>query len=332
MPGTACEDRSEVRCLLVGVRAHGGEEVYSKILRDRPPRRVRVSATLDFHKSCEWGRCRAWSEILLNRLVVPWVRFNLGFRVLDVDPSVDLVHVHSHPTVLRGLRDRPVVFSAGSSHYHYLRDYEKWNEARIRAIYARGRQVYRCVGAVDALLNYKRITVAYTFSEWARKVYLDFGVPAEKIRVLYPGFDIPEPVRRPDDGRIVYLFMGRQPRRKGGDVVLEVFRELRRALPGARLLYVTDELPTSDLEGVDVRPLVSASEVSAMYRQADIFVNPTRAEGFGFTNVEAQGHGLPVISTRLGAIPEVVEDGQTGFLVTPGDSRGLSLAMRRVSR
>jgi glycosyltransferase involved in cell wall biosynthesis len=68
--------------------------------------------------------------------------------------------------------------------------------------------------------------------------------------------------------------------------------------------------------------------VSDVYQAADVFVNPTRAEGYGFTNIEAQGHGLPVISSRLGAIPEVIEDGRTGILIDPEKPDELFSAMR----
>ncbi len=67
-----------------------------------------------------------------------------------------------------------------------------------------------------------------------------------------------------------------------------------------------------------------------IYPMADAFVMPSRAEGFGFTNVEAMSFGLPVISSRLGAIAEVVEDGATGCLVPPGDVPAISAAMERL--
>jgi glycosyltransferase involved in cell wall biosynthesis len=251
----------------------------------------------------------------------------MGFRVLQVDPTVDLIHVHTHPTVLLGARGRAIVFSAGSSNYLYLREYEHWPEERIRRYYDRARWVYPTVGAIDNLLNFDSITLSYTFSNWARAAYLSFGVPAEKIHVLYPGFDIPlGPSRRSTDD-VTYLFLGRQPHRKGGDMVLSAFRELRASQPRSRLIYVSDVLPREEL-GVEPRPLVSMHEVSQLYSQADVFVNPTRAEGFGFTNVEAQGHGIPVISTQRWAIPEVVKDGVTGLLVEPNDYTKLLSAMR----
>ena len=67
-----------------------------------------------------------------------------------------------------------------------------------------------------------------------------------------------------------------------------------------------------------------------IYPMADVFVMPSRAEGFGFTNIEAMSFGLPVISSRVGAIPEVIDDGVTGVLVHPGDVRELLSAMERL--
>jgi len=317
--------------LLVGVRGHGGEEVYCRLLCDHPPDGVRYSATLGFHASCSGARCLSGRERILNRLVHPWAAPDQGFRVLSLDDSFDLVHIHTHPTVLNGLKERPVVFSAGSSHYHYLRDYEGWSEARIRRRYNRARTVFPALGVIDSLLTHSRVTIAYTFSEYGRAPYLAWGVPRSKIRVLYPGFDIPHPRPASADRDVRFLFLGRNPRRKGGDLVLEAFQELRRACPAARLVYATDDPPESPIGGVDAIPLVPHEHVGALFGSCDVFVSPTRAEGFGFTNVEAQGFGLPVISTRVGAIPEVVEHGKTGVLVEPGDATGLLVAMRQLA-
>lgn len=316
--------------LLVGVRGHGGEEVYSTLLARTEPPGFASSVTLDFHRSCGGARSRGGAEVLLNRLVRPWLRFDLGFRVLRVDPSVDLVHVHSHPTILRGLGRRPVVCSAGSSHLHYVRDYERWSAEKIAVRYARARRLYRRLGVVDPLLNHEQVTLAYTFSRHARRTYLEHGVPPWKIRVLYPGFDVPEPAPRPRRPGVTFLFMGRQPARKGGPDVLAAFARVRTTLPDARLLYLTDEPPARAIDGVEAGPLVPAAEVPSVFARADVFLSPSRAEGFGMVNVEAHGHGLPVISSRLGAIPEVVEDGGTGLLAPPGDVDALAAAMRRL--
>ena len=58
---------------------------------------------------------------------------------------------------------------------------------------------------------------------------------------------------------------------------------------------------------------------------------PTLAEGFGFTNVEAMSHGLAVVSSRVGPIPETVDHERTGLLVSPGDVDALAQAISRLA-
>ena len=86
-----------------------------------------------------------------------------------------------------------MVFSAGSSHFQYLIDYERWSRETILRRYARARRVYAPLGVIDPLLNPRSVTLSYTVSESARRVYRDFGVPEDRIRVLRPGIDEPTP-------------------------------------------------------------------------------------------------------------------------------------------
>ena len=72
-------------------------------------------------------------------------------------------------------------------------------------------------------------------------------------------------------------------------------------------------------------------EVASFYQTAELFVLPTLYEGYGMAVAEAIAHGLPVISTRTGAIPELVGE-SAGLLVPPGDVRALSEALARVLR
>jgi glycosyltransferase involved in cell wall biosynthesis len=63
------------------------------------------------------------------------------------------------------------------------------------------------------------------------------------------------------------------------------------------------------------------------YAKADLFVLPSRRESFGLVLAEAMAAGLPVIATQVGAIPEVVKDGETGILVPPEDPSALANAV-----
>lgn len=72
------------------------------------------------------------------------------------------------------------------------------------------------------------------------------------------------------------------------------------------------------------------SDVTSLLRGSDLLVLPSRLEGFGLVLLEAMETGLPVVGTRVGAIPEVVADGETGILVPPRDPDALAAALLRV--
>jgi len=73
---------------------------------------------------------------------------------------------------------------------------------------------------------------------------------------------------------------------------------------------------------------VGYSEMPALYRSADVFVFPsTWEEPFGISIVEAMASGIPVVATKVGGIPEIVREGETGRLVPPGDPQSMAEAI-----
>jgi glycosyltransferase involved in cell wall biosynthesis len=122
---------------------------------------------------------------------------------------------------------------------------------------------------------------------------------------------------------------------KGYPLLLDAFAEARRMMPSLRLLIVGDGPARTDIErrvagaGLsDVVRLVGAQRALGDYLAAmDVFASAAVSEGFGINFVEAMGSGRPCVAFRLGGIPEVVVDGETGLLVTPGDIGAMASAL-----
>jgi glycosyltransferase involved in cell wall biosynthesis len=72
---------------------------------------------------------------------------------------------------------------------------------------------------------------------------------------------------------------------------------------------------------------VSTDQLPQLYHESSVFCLPTRREPFGIAFVEAMLHGLPIVATRVGALPDMVQDGSNGYLVEPGDPEALARAL-----
>jgi glycogen(starch) synthase len=176
-------------------------------------------------------------------------------------------------------------------------------------------------------------------------------VEAEKVVVVPNGIDPDEILRlTPKDpadfvkralpalknASPLFLSVGRLEAYKGFSDVLMALRALERDLPPTWAWAVVGEGPErAALEhmqpaGGHVHFLGRASEglLHALYASADIFVHGTHFEGSSLVTLEAMAHGLSVVATRAGGIPDKVEHGLTGILVEPGDVGALAEALR----
>jgi glycosyltransferase involved in cell wall biosynthesis len=127
----------------------------------------------------------------------------------------------------------------------------------------------------------------------------------------------------PDD--VLLLYVGRLSQEKK----VEQFRPVLDAIPNARLALVGDGPYREELEHIfagtktNFVGYLHGEELSQAYASADAFVFASALETFGLVVVEAMAAGLPVISSRVGGIPDVVQEGKNGYTFDVGDIDGL---------
>ncbi len=167
----------------------------------------------------------------------------------------------------------------------------------------------------------KQFLVASSFT---RLTLIENGAPAESIRVIPYGVDlecfVPPARQRDTSGPLRLLFVGTINQRKGMKYLLEALRLLGQAPVELTVCgRVVDDLALfRPFESqVRVRPSVSFPELLAAYREADLFVFPSLAEGFAHVLLESLASGLPILSTTRTAAPDLIEEGRQGFIVEP---------------
>ena len=172
------------------------------------------------------------------------------------------------------------------------------------------------------------------------------GLRIDPSRVRFAPHGLPdvtagvEPERWGDRGPGL-LFVGRLEPRKGIDVLLTALPRLFTAVPGLSVTVAGDD-PSGHRErfaltapaDVTARTRflgrVDDRRLRALYAGADVFVAPSRYESFGLVLLEAMMFGVTVVASATGGMAEIVEDGESGLLVPPGDSEALAAALERV--
>jgi glycosyltransferase involved in cell wall biosynthesis len=201
--------------------------------------------------------------------------------------------------------------------------------------------------AERAALSFARRVIVT--SQWTARALARYDVPIEALRVAEPGIDGQAP-RRPaqrdldatsrpgETAPLQLLCVATVTPRKGHSVLVEALADLRdrRWHLSCAGSLTRDPATVAGLEQQLNRLRLSArvsllgelddAALDRYYARADLFVLPSYLEGYGMALAAAIAHGLPVVSTTAGAIPETVPSG-AGVLVPPGDSRALAKAL-----
>lgn len=200
------------------------------------------------------------------------------------------------------------------------------------------RRAAREMNAHSAKAIEKARLLIYASSWAAQSAIKDYGAPQEKVHVVPMGanFESPPPVEiiqekgRSEQCRL--LFIGFDWQRKGGDIAYETLLALEDLGIQAELTVCGCVPPgkyshrrMKVIPYLDKNDPVQYRELEQLYLKSDFLLLPTRNECFGLVFCEANAFGLPVITTRTGGVPEVVRDGENGFLL-PVSARGSAYA------
>jgi alpha-maltose-1-phosphate synthase len=196
---------------------------------------------------------------------------------------------------------------------------------------------------------YARADRIFTMSDMLRESFImDFGLSPQRLVTVHcaPNVEFPEEtldtghaagrIARTEARTPTVLFVGRDFSRKGGDLLLSAFERVRSRVPDGRILIVGSEPPGTWPEWVHFTGYLDRdtpegyAAMDRAYRDSTVFCLPTRFEPFGTSFVEAMGYALPCVGPRAWAIPEIIVDGETGFIVPPEDPAALADALLRL--
>ncbi len=219
-----------------------------------------------------------------------------------------------------------IVFASFNTYLAYTQ-WRPWapfeSDEEFSRFYALERELYH---NADCLL----CTNKYVINSFMKNYELE----ADKLHYIGYGinFDVLPDIEKRDDLKIA-LFIGYEFERKGGPAVIEAFKAIREEIPDARLRIIGPlDLDKKYLvNGVEYLGRISdRNEIERHMSEASFFVMPSLCEPFGLVFLEAMAYKNACIGSTNNAMPEIIEHGKTGYLVSPGEVDELSMYMKNL--
>ncbi len=241
--------------------------------------------------------------------------------------SYDLMFIHTQNTALclaDRMREVPTIVSGDATNIQLAS--LGWN--------ARGR-----LTRFTWLPSIRAERKAYAAAKWVTKmsnwaassVVRDYGIPPSKV-LSVPPFVPTSTVYKPRaSGPTKLLFVGNDFHRKGGPQIVKVFLDGFQAYGELHIVTkARTDIPQHPRIHVHTDLTKADDRLRMLYETAHVFVFPTTRDISPLVVREAMAHGLPVITTPLAGIPEIVDDGKTGLFIPPGDADALAKALKRL--
>lgn len=169
-------------------------------------------------------------------------------------------------------------------------------------------------------------------SDAVRNALIAAGIPAGKIETIHTGIEVPDPAPRlaRAEGEFVIGHMGAFTAEKGQDVAIAAAALLQESLPRARFVLAGEgplfqRIQENAPANVTLPGFIC--DRAAFFEALDVFIMPSRSEAWGLAALEAMAGGVPVIASDIGGLAELLDDGNGGWLVRPGDAGALARAI-----
>lgn len=243
---------------------------------------------------------------------------------VSVLPDYDTVHLHISA---RGSYKRKSIMARvahGAGKRVILHDHDgEFAKTFEEASESYRRDVRRTFGIADRVI---------VLSEEWRDYFAENVCNPQKIDVVHNGVKVPaEPYAACAHQNV--LFLGRLDANKSPDALLFASRQVLERFPNAKIVFGGDgeveknkklakELGVTN--NCEFHGWVSGAEREALFARAGVYCLPSKNEGLPMSVLEAMARGIPTIATPVGGIPQVIENGTSGFLVGVGDVDGLS--------
>lgn len=237
--------------------------------------------------------------------------------------------------------DYDLVFAPGSIYITYLKSDKPiviWADATFKSLtksypqYINFTKKRHKIGNNLEQIAFDNCTKLIFTATWAAESTIkDYNIDKSNIEVVPLGANLIHQHSKNDiigfnskksKDEVNLLFVGVDWQKKGGDLLLSIFKELKEISPIYKLdVAGSKPSPTPEIEGVTFHGFLNKADntqkdkLDSLYQKAHYFLLPTKAEAFGIVFCEANSYGLPTFGSNLGGVPDIIKDGVNGELI-----------------